>query len=97
MLISLIIPKQQPIIQPRETYIKKLLNTIFVFALVVTVSPSFVGNLTVKGDMVSTLHCELQRQIIAGNAMKILTLSPVGSVYGTRYKGVFQSDWSGAH
>jgi hypothetical protein len=49
----------------------------------------FAGNLTVKGDMASTLHYELQQRITAGNAMKILTLSPVGPVYGTRHKEVF--------
>jgi hypothetical protein len=54
---------------------KKLLNTIFVFTLAVTVSPSFAENFTVKGDMASTLHYELQHQITTGDAMKKLTLS----------------------
>jgi len=54
---------------------KKLLNTIFVLALAVTASPSYAENFTVKGDMASTLHYELQHQITAGDAMKKLTLS----------------------
>jgi hypothetical protein len=54
---------------------KNIFNAIAIFMLMVMTSPSFAENFTVKGDMVSTIHYELQHQITAGDDMKKLTLS----------------------
>ena len=54
---------------------KKYFSAIAIFAFMVMTSPSFAENFTVKGDMVSTIHYELQHQITAGDNMKKLTLS----------------------
>ena len=54
---------------------KKYFSTIVIFVFIVMTSPSIAENFTVKGDMDSTIHYELQHQITAGDAMKKLTLS----------------------
>jgi hypothetical protein len=48
---------------------------VILLGLALMVHPSFAENFTVKGDMTSTLHYELQHQIMAGDAMRKLTLS----------------------
>jgi hypothetical protein len=54
---------------------KNFFNAIVIFIFMVMTSSSLAENFTVKGDMVSTIHYELQHQITAGDAMKKLTLS----------------------
>lgn len=54
---------------------KKIFGIVSLLIITITVSPSFAENFTVKGDMASTLHYELQHQITAGDAMRKLTLS----------------------
>ena len=54
---------------------KKVFSIIFLLAITLFVSPSFAENFTLKGDIASTLHYELQHQITAGDATKKLTLS----------------------
>ena len=54
---------------------KNFFSAIVIFIFMVMTSPSLAENFTVKGDMVSTIHYELQHQITAGDAMKKLTLS----------------------
>jgi hypothetical protein len=43
--------------------------------LIIMATPCFAENFTVKGDMASTIHYELHHQIIAGDAMRKLSLS----------------------
>jgi hypothetical protein len=54
---------------------KKIFGIVSLLIITITVSLSFAENFTVKGDMASTLHYELQHQITAGDAMRKLTLS----------------------
>ena len=54
---------------------KNFFSAIGIFIFIVMTSPTFAENFTVKGDMVSTIHYELQHQITAGDDMKKLTLS----------------------
>jgi len=54
---------------------KNLLGAVSVLFFIAMTSPSFAENFTVKGEMVSTIHYELQQQITAGDSMKKLTLS----------------------
>ena len=54
---------------------KKYFSAIVIFIVIGMTSPALAENFTVKGDMDSTIHYELQHQITAGDAMKKLTLS----------------------
>ena len=54
---------------------KNIFSVIVICIFMVMTSSSFAENFTVKGDMISTIHYELQHQITAGDAMKKLTLS----------------------
>src|SRR5664279_99772 len=60
---------------PGEVFMKNFFSAIVIFIFMVMTSPSLAENFTVKGDMASTIHYELQHQITAGDAMKKLTLS----------------------
>jgi hypothetical protein len=53
----------------------KSLKAVFVFMLLFISAPAMAENFTVKGDMASTIHYELQHQIKAGDSMKKLLLS----------------------
>lgn len=53
----------------------KSLKAILVIMLLMTSGPVLAENFTVKGDMASTIHYELQHQITAGDSMRKLTLS----------------------
>ena len=48
---------------------------ILLFAFAVAAGPGLAENFTVKGDMTSTIHYELQQRITAGDAMRKLSLS----------------------
>ena len=49
---------------------KKIFYIVILLSLALMTNPSFAENFTVKGDMASTLHYELQHQITAGDSMK---------------------------
>ena len=51
------------------------LKAIFVMMMLMTSGPALAENFTVKGDMASTIHYELQHQITAGDSMRKLSLS----------------------
>jgi hypothetical protein len=51
------------------------LSLILLFAFAVTAGPGLAENFTVKGDMTSTIHYELQHRITAGDSMSKLSLS----------------------
>ena len=53
----------------------KSFKAVFVFMLMFISAPAIAENFTVKGDMASTIHYELQHQIKAGDSMKKLLLS----------------------
>jgi hypothetical protein len=53
----------------------KSFKATFTMILLLTSIPALAENFTVKGDMASTIHYELQHQIIAGDSMKKLSLS----------------------
>ncbi len=54
---------------------KKFFSISLMLFATVIVAPCFAENFTVKGDMSSTIHYELQHQITAGDAMSKLFLS----------------------
>ena len=51
------------------------LKTIFIIMMLMAAGPALAENFTVKGDMASTIHYELQHQITAGDSMRKLMLS----------------------
>lgn len=53
----------------------KSFKAVFVFVLLFISAPAMAENFTVRGDMASTIHYELQHQIKAGDSMKKLLLS----------------------
>lgn len=53
----------------------KSFKAIFVIIPLLISTPALAENFTVKGDMASTIHYELQHQITAGDSMKKLMLS----------------------
>lgn len=53
----------------------KSLKAVLVALLMLASMPAWAENFTVKGDMASTIHYELQHQITAGDSMKKLMLS----------------------
>jgi len=53
----------------------KSIKAVFTIMLLITSGPALAENFTVRGDMTSTIHYELQHQITAGDAMKKLSLS----------------------
>jgi hypothetical protein len=54
---------------------KKFFYVNSFLVLIMAAVPCFAENFTVKGNMASTIHYELQHQITAGDAMKKLSLS----------------------
>lgn len=53
----------------------KSLKAVLIALLMLASMPAWAENFTVKGDMASTIHYELQHQITAGDSMKKLMLS----------------------
>ena len=53
----------------------KRLKAALIASLLLAASPALAENFTVKGEMESTIHYELQHQIVAGDSMRKLTMS----------------------
>ncbi|HOG08054.1 MAG TPA: transglutaminase-like domain-containing protein [Syntrophales bacterium] len=54
---------------------KKTVMAIFTSLMMLMAVPAVAENFTVQGDMASTIHYELQHQIVAGDSMRKLMLS----------------------
>lgn len=52
----------------------KIFKAVFMTLMMLTAIPALAENFTIKGDMASTIHYELQNQITAGDSMRKLML-----------------------